>query len=145
MKDFDWEYYIVKYPDLANAGINTRQKAIVHYKKYGSKEKRFGSKKEEIISKRITSNKKYKNSEKSINDDISNESNNLYKGFNLSKSRSESRSFSNRKSVTIHILTGFRYLYFNAKFKCYSSFTANSSTGSSYSSSTCMVKYSYSY
>ncbi len=95
MKDFDWEYYIDKYPDLANAGINTRQKAIVHYKKYGAKEKRFGSKKEEVISKRITSNKKYKKPEKSIDDDTSDESDILYKGFSLNKNKSHSKSFTN--------------------------------------------------
>ena len=95
MKDFDWEYYIDKYPDLANAGINTRQKAIVHYKKYGAKEKRFGSKKEEVISKRIASNKKYKNSEKSINDDTSDESDILYKGFSFNKSKTNSKSLTN--------------------------------------------------
>lgn len=98
IKDFDWEYYLVKYPDLANAGINTKQKAIVHYKRYGAKEKRFGSKKEEVITKRIASNKKYKNLEKSINDDISNNSDSLYKGFSFNKSKSEfeseSKSFS---------------------------------------------------
>ena len=39
--DFDWKYYLNKYPDLGNNGINTKRKAYNHWIKKGRKEKRF--------------------------------------------------------------------------------------------------------
>mgnify|MGYP001458985478 CR=1 FL=1 len=43
MNKFDWKYYIKKYPDLRDKGINSRIKALQHYKNYGSIEKRFAN------------------------------------------------------------------------------------------------------
>ena len=40
MNNFNWKCYINKYPDLINFGINTKEKAILHWKKYGKKEGR---------------------------------------------------------------------------------------------------------
>jgi len=37
---FDWKFYIAQYPDLQRAGINTEEKALCHWNKYGKKEKR---------------------------------------------------------------------------------------------------------
>ena len=42
--NFDWEYYIENNPDLASAGINNKQDAILHYILYGQYEKRIVSK-----------------------------------------------------------------------------------------------------
>jgi hypothetical protein len=41
MESFDWEFYINKYPDLKRANINTKEKAIQHWIKYGKKEGRL--------------------------------------------------------------------------------------------------------
>lgn len=38
--NFDWEFYTNYYPDLKNAGINTKEKALNHYHNYGHKENR---------------------------------------------------------------------------------------------------------
>lgn len=40
---FNWEYYVNKYPDLANYQIDNKEKAINHWIKYGKKEKRICS------------------------------------------------------------------------------------------------------
>jgi hypothetical protein len=37
---FDWKYYIARYTDLQRAGINTKEKALTHWNKYGKKEGR---------------------------------------------------------------------------------------------------------
>ena len=37
---FDWKFYVKIYPDLQKAGINTEEKALEHYTKYGKNEKR---------------------------------------------------------------------------------------------------------
>ena len=37
---FDWKVYLDKNEDLGKAGINTEQKAINHYKRYGRFEDR---------------------------------------------------------------------------------------------------------
>ena len=37
---FDWEYYVWYNRDLIRAGINTEQSAILHWNKFGQKEKR---------------------------------------------------------------------------------------------------------
>ena len=39
--NFDWKYYIKKYPDLREKGIITKSRAIRHYFTYGKKENRF--------------------------------------------------------------------------------------------------------
>ena len=39
-KEFDWRFYVSIYIDLQKAGINTKQKAINHYWKFGQFEKR---------------------------------------------------------------------------------------------------------
>lgn len=40
MKDFDWEVYLLNYPDLVKQGICTKTDACNHYKKIGFWEKR---------------------------------------------------------------------------------------------------------
>jgi len=40
MDDFNWLIYIYKYDDLKNNGINTKEKALAHYKNYGLNEGR---------------------------------------------------------------------------------------------------------
>jgi hypothetical protein len=40
LKNFDWEQYIENYEDLRKAGINTQQKALQHYNRYGKRENR---------------------------------------------------------------------------------------------------------
>jgi hypothetical protein len=37
----DWQYYISRYPDLQRAGINTEEKAISHWNRFGKKEGRI--------------------------------------------------------------------------------------------------------
>ena len=37
---FNWKNYIQRYPDLTSIGIDTKEKAITHYVKYGQVEKR---------------------------------------------------------------------------------------------------------
>ena len=39
--NFDWEQYIENYADLKAAGINTQQKALQHYNRYGKRENRI--------------------------------------------------------------------------------------------------------
>ena len=39
-QEFDWEFYISLYPDLREAGINTKEAALSHWKKYGRSEQR---------------------------------------------------------------------------------------------------------
>ena len=39
--DFDWEFYVNKYEDLRNAGINTKEKAWKHWNDHGSNEGRI--------------------------------------------------------------------------------------------------------
>ena len=48
MNNFDWVYYINKYPDLQKIRIDNREKALYHYKKFGIKENRFPNKNAEI-------------------------------------------------------------------------------------------------
>ena len=48
-ENFKWEDYINLYKDLSNAGINTKEKALEHWNKYGKKEGRKCSKKEFIF------------------------------------------------------------------------------------------------
>ena len=48
MKDFDWEYYINKYDDLKNKGIDNEKKALKHYEKFGIFENRIINKKFEL-------------------------------------------------------------------------------------------------
>lgn len=40
MQTFNWKAYLENYPDLQLAGINTREKALRHYKRTGQKEQR---------------------------------------------------------------------------------------------------------
>lgn len=40
MKDFDWEVYLLNYPELFSKGVRTRQDACNHYKNIGFWEKR---------------------------------------------------------------------------------------------------------
>jgi lipopolysaccharide biosynthesis glycosyltransferase len=59
-KDFDWKYYVEHYKDLQKAGINSEEKAIRHYIKFGLKEKRKINDSLEIIPQvSNTSSKKY--------------------------------------------------------------------------------------
>ena len=43
MDTFDWKYYLSKYPDLLEHGINTKQDAIKHWNTFGKKEGRLSS------------------------------------------------------------------------------------------------------
>lgn len=56
--DFDWDFYVNYYTDLKNVGKDNYDKAINHYLKYGEKEGRVFSKKNQIITEKI---KEYKN------------------------------------------------------------------------------------
>lgn len=38
--DFDWKFYVSVYDDLRNDNINTEEKALQHYNKYGRSEGR---------------------------------------------------------------------------------------------------------
>lgn len=38
---FDWKYYLAKYEDLRNCGINTEQQAILHWNNHGKNESRI--------------------------------------------------------------------------------------------------------
>ena len=49
MNTFDWEYYINYYPDLRPAGVDTKEKAWIHYIIHGKKEGRLCAKKEERV------------------------------------------------------------------------------------------------
>ncbi len=40
MDEFNWIYYISAYEDLRKAGINTKEKALLHWNKFGKKEGR---------------------------------------------------------------------------------------------------------
>jgi hypothetical protein len=42
-KEFNWNYYIERYPDLKEAGVNTAEKALRHYQHFGQKEGRVYS------------------------------------------------------------------------------------------------------
>ena len=41
---FDWRYYLNRYPDLIESGINTKNRATFHYFKYGKEEGRIPNK-----------------------------------------------------------------------------------------------------
>ena len=56
MNNFDWTYYIDKYPDLQKMRIDTKDKAIYHYKKFGIKENRFPNKNAEINNIKLNNN-----------------------------------------------------------------------------------------
>jgi len=49
MKTFNWENYILNYPDLKKAGIDNQQKAWVHYQRYGRYENRTDAPKNKYI------------------------------------------------------------------------------------------------
>lgn len=59
MNKFDWKYYISKYPDLAEKDIDSKIKAVNHFKKYGLKEGRFPNK--EYEKKKVINNSKNEN------------------------------------------------------------------------------------
>jgi mannosyltransferase OCH1-like enzyme len=40
LNNFDWKQYISNYPDLVEGGIDTEEKAIIHFNKYGRNEGR---------------------------------------------------------------------------------------------------------
>jgi hypothetical protein len=42
-KEFNWNYYIERYPDLKEAGVNTAEKALRHYQHFGQQEGRVYS------------------------------------------------------------------------------------------------------
>ena len=59
MNKFDWKYYISKYPDLAEKDIDSKIKAVNHFRKYGLKEGRFPNK--EYEKKKVINNSKNEN------------------------------------------------------------------------------------
>ena len=56
MNNFDWTYYINKYPDLQKVRIDNKDKALYHYKKFGIKENRFPNKYAEINNTKLNNN-----------------------------------------------------------------------------------------
>ena len=51
---FDWQYYLDKYPDVAQSDFGTQNKAKDHYIRHGNKEGRFSNRyKEELSHKNI--------------------------------------------------------------------------------------------
>ena len=51
---FDWKFYIETHKDLREAGIDTEEKAIAHWKKFGRREGRiFCSDKKEPVSEEV--------------------------------------------------------------------------------------------
>ena len=56
MNNFDWTYYINKYPDLQKMRIDNKDKALYHYKKFGIKENRFPNKNAEINNIKLNNN-----------------------------------------------------------------------------------------
>ena len=53
MNKFDWKYYISKYPDLVEKEIDSKIKAVNHFKKYGFKEGRFPNEEYEKKKKKL--------------------------------------------------------------------------------------------
>ena len=45
-KEFDWKFYVERYPDLQEAGVNTPENALKHYCHFGKREGRVFSNKE---------------------------------------------------------------------------------------------------
>ena len=45
LENFDWKQYLLNYPDLVRAGINTQEKALEHWQKNGLRENRTYNKK----------------------------------------------------------------------------------------------------
>ena len=41
--NFNWEYYVARYPDLKKAGIDSKEKATHHWINYGKHENRICS------------------------------------------------------------------------------------------------------
>ena len=74
-QNFDWQYYIEKYPDLKKSGINNKLKATKHYFKNGIKEKRFPNLNSEN-SENLNSYKKNIDNKTNIFNIIDNELNN---------------------------------------------------------------------
>ena len=52
MDSFDWQTYINNYEDLRNAGINTKQKAWMHWINHGIKEGRVYTSLNDIINRK---------------------------------------------------------------------------------------------
>lgn len=85
MNNFDWIYYVNKYPDLKKMRIDNKDKALFHYKKYGIKENRFPNKNAEINKANSKNNSiKIQELEKKI-DSLNNEIQNIKKIININQ------------------------------------------------------------
>ena len=85
MNNFDWIYYVNKYPDLKKMRIDNKDKALFHYKKYGIKENRFPNKNAEINKANSKNNNiKIQELEKKI-DSLNNEIQNIKKIININQ------------------------------------------------------------
>ena len=85
MNNFDWIYYVNKYPDLKKMRIDNRDKALYHYKKYGIKENRFPNKNAEINKTNSKNNNiKIQELEKKI-ESLNNEIQNIKKIININQ------------------------------------------------------------
>lgn len=85
MNNFDWIYYVNKYPDLKKMKIDNKDKALFHYKKYGIKENRFPNKNAEINKANSKNNNiKIQELEKKI-DSLNNEIQNIKKIININQ------------------------------------------------------------
>jgi hypothetical protein len=72
MNNFDWKFYIGYYGDLRKAGINTEQKALEHWVKFGKNENRLGyvGMKKTAIKKQIISTMKISDIKHDVKHDI---------------------------------------------------------------------------
>lgn len=85
MNNFDWIYYVNKYPDLKKMRIDNKDKALFHYKKYGIKENRFPNKNAEINKANSKNNNiKIQELEKKI-DSLNSEIQNIKKIININQ------------------------------------------------------------
>ena len=78
MEVLDWKYYIQRYPDLKNAGINTKRRAIAHWHKSGKYEHRYPTKRHELIAERKKNNSSISNDRELFNIDESSFKDNLH-------------------------------------------------------------------
>lgn len=85
MNNFDWIYYVNKYPDLKKMRIDNKDKALYHYKKYGIKENRFPNKNSETnYTKSKNNNNKINILEKKI-DSLTKEIQNIKQIININQ------------------------------------------------------------
>jgi hypothetical protein len=97
MEVLDWKYYISKYPDLRNAGITTRRRAIAHWHKSGKYEHRYPSRRYE----RMIERKHEQNNNKEVQDiKLKNiiKKNKKYHNSDISESYGDIKSFVDKQN-----------------------------------------------